>query len=55
MKWRYSVQFVNDDGNTQEEDVFDVATEALKCRENLASNGKSQSKVVDLEDGVEIV
>lgn len=55
MKWRYSVQFQNQDGNTQEEEVFSEATEALKCRERLQSEGKSAPKVLDLEDGVEIV
>lgn len=55
MKWRYSVQFENDRGAWQEDDSFIEATEALKHRDDIASPEKKRVRVVDLEDGVEIV
>jgi len=56
MKYRYSVRFVNGDGEWQEEDVYETAEEALKEKEQLLGNeSKKQPRVVDLEDDVEVV
>ena len=56
MRYRYSVRFINGDGEWQEEDVKETAEEALVLKEKLlATEGKKQTRVVDLEDDVEVV
>ncbi len=56
MKYRYSVRFVNGEGEWQEEDVYETAEEALVKKEKLlGTEGKKQPKVVDLEDDIEVV
>ena len=57
MKYRYSVRFINGEGEWQEDDVYETAQEALVHKEKIlgTESGKKQPKVVDLEDDVEVV
>jgi hypothetical protein len=51
MKWKYSVQWMNDEGNWQEEDSFEGIEKAFESKSNL---NKQMSKIVDLETGNEV-
>jgi hypothetical protein len=51
MKWKYSVQFMNDEGNWQEVDSFENISNAFESRGTL---NYQMSKVVDLETGNEV-
>jgi len=56
MKYRYSVRFLNGDGEWQEDDVYETAKEALVQKEKImGTEGKKQPRVIDLEDDVEVV
>ena len=51
MKWKYSVRFMNEEGNWQETDAFEFISEAFKSKDTL---NYQMSKVVDLETGNEV-
>lgn len=49
MKYRYSVQFVNDKGDYQEDDVFGTESEAEKHRDKVSARENREVRIVDLE------
>jgi hypothetical protein len=49
MKWRYSVQFVNDKGDYQEDDVFITETDAEKHKDKVMARENKEVRIVDLE------
>lgn len=49
MKYRYSVQFVNDKGDYQEDDVFGTEAEAEKHRDKVLARENREVRIVDLE------
>jgi|LWDU01.1.fsa_nt_gi hypothetical protein len=51
MKWKYSVQFMNSEGNWQETDSFENISKAFESKDSLTYQ---MSKVVDLETGNEV-
>ena len=51
MKWKYSVQWMNGDGNWQEEDAFEKIEQAFESKLSL---NNQVSKIVDLETGNEV-
>lgn len=51
MKWKYSVQWMNDDGNWQEEDSFEKLEQAFESKGSLH---KQVSKIINLETGNEV-
>lgn len=51
MKWKYSVQFMNGEGNWQETDSFENLSKAFESKDTLTYQ---MSKVVDLETGNEV-
>ena len=51
MKWKYSVQFMNEEGNWQETDSFETLSKAFESKTTL---NYQMSKVVDLETGNEV-
>jgi len=53
MKWRYSVQFLNEKGDWQEDDVFATENEADKHREKILARENKETKVVDLDKNQE--
>ena len=48
MKWRYSVQFVNEKGDYQEDDVFGTEAEAEKHRDKVMARENKEVRIVDL-------
>jgi len=52
-KYKYSVRFQNEEGEWQEQDALEHATEALRIKEHLQSQGKI-TKVIDLESDTEL-
>lgn len=51
MKWKYSVQWMNDEGNWQEEDAFENLEKALESKITV---NRQMTKIVDLETGNEV-
>ena len=51
MKWKYSLQFMNEEGNWQEVDVFESLQQAFESKNTLSVR---MSKVVDLETSNEV-
>jgi hypothetical protein len=49
MKYRYSVQYVNENGDYQEDDVFSTETEAEQHRDKVIARENKEVKIVDLE------
>ena len=49
MKYRYSVQYVNKEGNYQEDDVFSTETEAEEHRHKVLARENREVRIVDLE------
>ncbi len=49
MKWRYSVQFVNDKGDYQEDDVFGTEAEAETHKDKVMARENKEVRIVDLE------
>lgn len=49
MKYRYSVQFVNEKGAYQEDDVFVTSEEAETHRDKVIARENKEVKIVDLE------
>ncbi len=49
MKWRYSVQFVNDKGDYQEDDVFASEAEAETHKDKVLARENREVRIVDLE------
>ena len=49
MKWRYSVQFVNEKGDYQEDDVFVTEPEAEKHKDKVMARENKEVRIVDLE------
>ena len=49
MKYRYSVQFVNEKGDYQEDDVFSTETEAENHRHKVLARENREVRIVDLE------
>jgi len=49
MKYRYSVQFVNDKGDYQEDDVFATEKEAENHQEKVMARENKEVRIVDLE------
>ena len=49
MKYRYSVQFVNDKGDYQEDDVFATEAEAETHKHKVLARENREVKIVDLE------
>ncbi len=48
MKWRYSVQFVNDKGDYQEDDVFVTESEAEQHKDKVMARENKEVRIVDL-------
>jgi hypothetical protein len=51
MKWKYSLQFMNEEGNWQEVDAFESLQQAFESKNKLSVQ---MSKVVDLETSNEV-
>ena len=49
MKWRYSVQYVNKEGDWQEDEVFAEEAEAEIHKDKVLARESRETKVVDLE------
>jgi len=49
MKYRYSVQYVNKEGNYQEDDVFGTEVEAEEHRDKVLARENKEVRIVDLE------
>jgi len=49
MKWRYSVQFVNDKGDYQEDDVFVTEADAETHKDKVLARENREVRIVDLE------
>ena len=49
MKYRYSVQYVNKEGNYQEDDVFSTEAEAENHRHKVLARENREVRIVDLE------
>jgi len=49
MKWRYSVQFVNDKGDYQEDDVFITESDAETHKDKVMARENKEVRIVDLE------
>ncbi len=49
MKYRYSVQYVNENGDYQEDDVFSTETEAEQHRDKVIARENKEVRIVDLE------
>jgi len=48
MKWRYSVQYVNEKGDYQEDDVFSTEAEAEKHKDKVLARENREVRIVDL-------
>jgi hypothetical protein len=49
MKYRYSVQYVNKEGNYQEDEVFSTEVEAEQHRDKVIARENKEVKIVDLQ------
>lgn len=49
MKWRYSVQFVNENGDYQEDEVFTTEADAENHRAKVIARENKEVKIVDLK------
>ena len=49
MKYKYSVQYVNENGDYQEDDVFSTEAEAEKHRDKVIARENKEVRIVDLE------
>ena len=49
MKWRYSVQFINEGGDYQEDDVFSTEVEAEQHKEKVMARENKEVRIVDLQ------
>jgi len=49
MKYRYSVQYVNTDGNYQEDEVFSTEVEAEQHRDKVIARENKEVRIVDLQ------
>jgi len=49
MKWRYSVQFVNGNGDYQEDEVFSTEVDAEKHRDKVIARENKEVRIVDLQ------
>ncbi len=49
MKYRYSVQFVNEKGDYQEDDVFGTEAEAETHKDKVMARENKEVRIVDLE------
>ncbi len=49
MKWRYSVQFVNKNGDYQEDEVFSTEVDAEKHRDKVIARENKEVRIVDLQ------
>ena len=49
MKYRYSVRFINKNGDWQEEEAFESLEEASEIKEKVLARENRETKVVDLE------
>ncbi len=50
MRYRYSVQFINEHGEWQEDDVFENANDADKHKTKVEARESRDTKIVDLEN-----
>ncbi len=53
MRWRYSVQYVNEKGDYQEDDVFATEKEAESHRDKVMARENKEVRIVDLEKNEE--
>lgn len=49
MKYRYSVRFINKNGDWQEEEAFENFNDASKIKDKVMARENRETKVVDLE------
>jgi len=49
MRYRYSVRFINKNGDWQEEEAFESLEEASETKEKVMARENRETKVVDLE------
>jgi len=49
MRYRYSVRFINKNGDWQEEEAFESFEEASETKEKVMARENRETKVVDLE------
>lgn len=49
MKYRYSVRFINKNGDWQEEEAFENFNDASKTKDKVMARENRETKVVDLE------
>ncbi len=49
MRYRYSVQFINEHGEWQEDDVFESPNQADNHKAKVEARESKETKVVDLE------
>jgi len=49
MKYRYSVQYVNKEGNYQEDEVFSTEVEAEQHRDKVIARENKEVRIVDLQ------
>jgi len=49
MKYRYSVQYVNTEGNYQEDEVFSTEVEAEQHRDKVIARENKEVRIVDLQ------
>ena len=53
MKYRYSVRFINKNGDWQEEEAFENESEANEIRDKVMARENREAKVIDLEKSQE--
>ena len=53
MKYRYSVRFINKNGDWQEEEAFENESEANETRDKVMARENRETKVIDLEKSQE--
>ena len=53
MKYRYSVRFINKNGDWQEEEAFENESEANEIRDKVMARENRETKVIDLEKSQE--
>jgi len=49
MRYRYSVRFINKNGDWQEEEAFESFEEASEIKEKVMARENRETKVIDLE------
>ena len=49
MKYRYSVRFINKNGDWQEEEAFETESEATEVKEKVMARENRETKIIDLE------